>query len=343
MAIRFGEDEVRPMGLVSAGVLGMKLKGNDLCVGMETLPKPGDVLLVASDGSAKRVTVDQFPRQGRYGQGVAAWKLTGKALVVGMAIGVDSAHLTLFTDRLAPKLVQFDEAPLQGRPARGKILPALKGCRVTGFSAVWPMEEKTPGTGKRSRVKPARSEAVKHAAEKPGEKETVAEATQLSMNNMLREVNGKTKPRKAATPAKPPAKTSRVKKTEPDSPTPKKPRKPTSQAKARLAGSWTKITEPDTAPRKSPRKTGVDTEKPAPPRARKNQPTTTKTTEKSAPATTTKASRVKSSKTANQKAGREKSPKPALPKTGRTKKPKPAAAKPRTKSLVKKPLDKTKG
>ena len=42
MAIRFKEDEVRPMGMVAAGVMGIKLAGEDRLVGMEILPRPGD-------------------------------------------------------------------------------------------------------------------------------------------------------------------------------------------------------------------------------------------------------------------------------------------------------------
>ncbi len=87
MAIRFSEAEVRPMGLVAAGVLGMKLAVQDEVVGMELLPGAGEVFMIASDGSAKRVAADQFPRQGRYGQGIVAWKLPGKNSRSGSWIG----------------------------------------------------------------------------------------------------------------------------------------------------------------------------------------------------------------------------------------------------------------
>jgi DNA gyrase subunit A len=42
MAIRFKEEEVRPMGMVAAGVMGIKLAGGDRLVGMEILPRPGE-------------------------------------------------------------------------------------------------------------------------------------------------------------------------------------------------------------------------------------------------------------------------------------------------------------
>ena len=95
MAIRFSEEEVRPMGLVAAGVMGIKLQSGDEIVGMEILPRPGEVFMLASDGSAKRVEVSQFPRQGRYGQGVQAWKLPPKIIAVGMLIGEGGSRATL--------------------------------------------------------------------------------------------------------------------------------------------------------------------------------------------------------------------------------------------------------
>jgi len=130
-AIRFKEEEVRPMGLVAAGVMGIKLQGSDEVVGAEVIPQPGDVFLAASDGSGKRVSQKQFPSQGRYGQGVTAWKLPGKVRVVGMTIGRGPKRVILHPSRLSPKAVRLDAAALLGRTARGRnILDLKSGERV---------------------------------------------------------------------------------------------------------------------------------------------------------------------------------------------------------------------
>ena len=71
MAIRFKEDDVRPMGLVAAGVNGIKLDDKDEVVGVEILPAEGEIFLLTSDGKAKRVDEKEFPTQGRYGKGVS--------------------------------------------------------------------------------------------------------------------------------------------------------------------------------------------------------------------------------------------------------------------------------
>ena len=149
IAIRFSEEEIRPMGLVAAGVMGIKLQGDDQVAGMDLLPQAGDVLMVADNGSVKRVPADQFPRQGRYGQGVAAWKLPGAGRIIGMAIGPGSGRAILHLHKLAPRLMRFDEVHEQTRAARGHVIKGLKaGDQVTRLTIPWEaiqsIEEPTP-------------------------------------------------------------------------------------------------------------------------------------------------------------------------------------------------------
>ncbi|MGW8251460.1 MAG: DNA gyrase subunit A, partial [Anaerolineales bacterium] len=141
MAIRFSEDDVRPMGLVAAGVMGVKLQSDDEVVGMEVVKDGGEVLMVAADGSAKRVAISQFPRQGRYGQGVVAWKLPAKLRAVGLASGKGTTRITMHLKELAAKMSRIDAAPLQGRTARGKVIQDLKeGDEVICVTAPWEIE-----------------------------------------------------------------------------------------------------------------------------------------------------------------------------------------------------------
>ncbi len=143
MAIRFSEEDVRPMGLVAAGVMGIKLQEGDEVVGIELLPQPGDVFLIASDGSAKRVAAKNFPQQGRYGQGVSAWKLPENTTVVGMTIGKGTTRATVHLGELAPKSIRLDEAPLLGRSARSQTVVELKpGDRISGLTV--PLELARP-------------------------------------------------------------------------------------------------------------------------------------------------------------------------------------------------------
>ena len=126
MTILFEEDGVRPMGLVATGVMGIKLKVGDEVVGMEMLPIKGEVLMVRSDGHAKRTALNQFPVQGRYGQGVSAWKIPDGVRLIGVVAGKPTLKVTMHLAKLAPKQMRIDDAPLRGRPAQGKSVLELK-------------------------------------------------------------------------------------------------------------------------------------------------------------------------------------------------------------------------
>ncbi|MFN2263640.1 MAG: DNA gyrase subunit A [Anaerolineales bacterium] len=149
MAIRFSEENVRPMGLFAAGVMGIKLQDGDYLVGATLIPSQGDILLVATDGTAKRSNPRQFPRQGRYGQGVIAWKLPEDVQVAGVAAGKGTRRITVDLAKMASKFMRIDEAPLQGRTARGRqIIDLKKGDRVTGL--ILPREFARPVTTQKS-------------------------------------------------------------------------------------------------------------------------------------------------------------------------------------------------
>ena len=117
MAIRFSEEDVRPMGLEAAGVMGIKLKVGDVVVGAEAVPPRGKgaLFVVTDHGQAKRIPFADFPRQGRYGQGVVAWKLPRGRSLVGAATGRDTLRVTLHLAQAAPKMCRLDAAPTRKR------------------------------------------------------------------------------------------------------------------------------------------------------------------------------------------------------------------------------------
>ena len=147
MSIRFSEEDVRPMGLIAAGVNGMKLGKGDKVIGLEMLPSDDDVFLLTSTGRAKRVAPKDFPTQGRYGKGVIAWKLPKNADLVGMTVGRGTLRVTIHLEKYAPKSARLDEAPRQTRSAArgGKVVETRKDDRVTLLTIPWdiarPVEE----------------------------------------------------------------------------------------------------------------------------------------------------------------------------------------------------------
>lgn len=76
--IRFNENDVRPTGRTSMGVIGMTLDGDDEIIGMQ-LDSQGDSLLIASEkGMGKRTDLSEFNCQHRGGKGVLCYNITEK-------------------------------------------------------------------------------------------------------------------------------------------------------------------------------------------------------------------------------------------------------------------------
>lgn len=144
MAIRFNEDEVRPMGLVAAGVNAVKLGVGDEVIGAETLSSAdGEVLLVSSDGKAKRVAIKDFPHQGRYGRGVIAWDMPLGTKLAGIATGKPNSQVTVHLLKAAAKAVRLDEAGVKKRATtRGDVIVEVKpGDAVLGLTSAWAVDQ----------------------------------------------------------------------------------------------------------------------------------------------------------------------------------------------------------
>lgn len=83
MSIRFTEEDVRPMGRVAAGVRGIKLRGDDVVIGMAVV-KPEDVkegrylMTIMENGYGKRTDIEEYGLQGRGGQGIKTAQITAK-------------------------------------------------------------------------------------------------------------------------------------------------------------------------------------------------------------------------------------------------------------------------
>lgn len=166
-AIRFKEDDVRPMGLVAAGVNGIKLGVGDEVVGAEVMPDKGEIFIIASDGKAKRVPVNDIPIQGRYGRGVVFWNLPKGVTLAGIATGKPNHVATIFLLKAAPKSTRLDAAPVRKRAAvRGEAVVDVKaGDAVLSVVMGWEVENYV----KLVEEKPAKKAPVK---KKPAAKKT---------------------------------------------------------------------------------------------------------------------------------------------------------------------------
>jgi DNA gyrase subunit A len=180
MAIRFKEDDVRPMGLVAAGVNGMKLEDKDEVVGAEILPTDGEIFLLTNDGKAKRVDQKEFPVQGRYGKGVVAWDLPSKSTLSAVATGKPNHVLTIHMSKGAPKSARLDAAAVRKRASsKGDLVVEVKpGETITALAVAWMLESyiKIAKAEEPKKKEGGKQKAVKAPAKKAGKPAAKAKA-----------------------------------------------------------------------------------------------------------------------------------------------------------------------
>src|SRR3984885_4178400 len=92
-AIRFNasDDQLRPMGRATSGVIGMRFNNGDELLGMYVIRDGEDVLVATENGYAKRTPADQYPLRKRGGYGVITAQITeGRGVLVGaLLVGPD--------------------------------------------------------------------------------------------------------------------------------------------------------------------------------------------------------------------------------------------------------------
>ena len=162
MAIRFTEDDVRPMGLVAAGVSGIKLDDKDEVIGMEILPSEGEIFLLTSDGKAKRLEHSEFPEQGRYGKGVRVWSLPAKVKLAGLGGGKPHHVGTIHLNKGAAKSTRLDAAAIRKRESsKGDVVVELKpGEEVVAFTLGWTVDRFVPKAAEEKKKAAARKAAT---------------------------------------------------------------------------------------------------------------------------------------------------------------------------------------
>jgi len=138
-AIRFREENVRPMGRTARGVRGIRLRaGGDEVVGMAVIPRdgPATLLTVCEKGYGKRTPTSDYPTKNRGGKGVITIKTSERnGKVVGLRIVTDEDDLMLITN--GGKLIRM---PVAGIPTIGRNTQGVRLIRLEPDEQVVAME-----------------------------------------------------------------------------------------------------------------------------------------------------------------------------------------------------------
>ena len=125
MSITFNEKDVRAVGRVSQGVIGIRLDKDDSVIGMEPIVTgaKGCLLAITENGFGKRTEVDEYRIQTRGGKGVITYKITPKTgSIVGIKIVDGSEDIMLITDAGIIIRLKVEEISILGRSTQGVTL-----------------------------------------------------------------------------------------------------------------------------------------------------------------------------------------------------------------------------
>ncbi len=136
-AIRFSEDEVRPMGREAAGVRGVKLSLGQRVIALIVIDD-GFILTASEAGYGKLTPVDEFPQHGRGGQGVIALQTTERnGQMVGALHVVRDHEIMLISSAGTLVRTPVAEISVVGRNTQGVRLIRLEEAeRLVGLERV---------------------------------------------------------------------------------------------------------------------------------------------------------------------------------------------------------------
>ena len=137
-AIRFKEEDVRPIGRSGKGVRGIRLEKSDEVVGMEAV-MPEDVFLSASvAGYGKRTEVGKYRLQTRGGKGVINMKTTDRnGDVIGIKKANDGDEIMLMTEKGITIRLPVKDVSIIGRNVQGVRLVRLEeGDKLAAIASV---------------------------------------------------------------------------------------------------------------------------------------------------------------------------------------------------------------
>jgi DNA gyrase subunit A len=136
-AIRFHEDQVRPMGREAAGVRGIKLGDGQQLIALIVVGE-GHILTASATGYGKQTPLDDFPSHGRGGQGVIALQTSDRNGTTVAALQVTAGHeIMLISSTGTLVRTPIDEVSVLGRNTQGvRLIRLAEGERLVGIERI---------------------------------------------------------------------------------------------------------------------------------------------------------------------------------------------------------------
>ena len=153
MAIRFDENDVRPMGRTAAGVRAIRLRnGDEVVAAVRATDEDAAVLTVTGNGYGKRTRIGEYTVQNRGGQGLMTYRITQKTGgIVGAKKVTGDEDILLVSDDGTIIRMEAGGISLLGRATQGvRLMRPAEGAHVAAMARAErePDEKEEAGTGK---------------------------------------------------------------------------------------------------------------------------------------------------------------------------------------------------
>ncbi len=162
-AIRFHEKDSRPMGRVSRGVRGIRLRTGDQVIGMDIVEAGSSIFVISENGYGKRTKIDQFTAHKRGGVGIRSAivnKKTGDLIGVKTLNGDDTQEVIIISKNGQTIRLGLKDTPQLGRATQGvRIMRLNDDDKVVSLALVDKAEEievEESDTAPVAKVKPAK-------------------------------------------------------------------------------------------------------------------------------------------------------------------------------------------
>ncbi|MFW6082502.1 MAG: DNA gyrase subunit A [Chloroflexota bacterium] len=134
-ALRFRENDVRPVGRNAMGVYGIKLRPSDQVVSVSVVDPEADLLTVTTKGYGKRTPLTEFRTQGRYTRGVLCFRGENAGVIAAAGVVRPEDQITFITAGGIALRTHASGISRLGRATRGvKIMDLKPGDEVASLA-----------------------------------------------------------------------------------------------------------------------------------------------------------------------------------------------------------------
>jgi DNA gyrase subunit A len=144
-AIRFHEKDARPMGRVSRGVRGIRLRADDRVIGMDIVEADSSIFVISKYGYGKRTKVSQFTPHARGGVGIRSAIVnnkTGELVGVKTLAETDGQEVIIISQNGQTIRLGIKDIPALGRATQGvRIMRLNDGDEVVSLALVDKVED----------------------------------------------------------------------------------------------------------------------------------------------------------------------------------------------------------